>query len=335
MVTATVITVMSGQAERVQHVGRVRCLDDRDAGLERVPDDPDQRQQQEHGDVDTLRSRPAITRPRRAAVAALVPGRGTAVAATALTASSSASGEPASVTSTSTNAEPNSSAATAAASAGRNWLASWKMNTGAVRVLPGGSPRPARRCRTRPGTGRTSAACRRTAGRIAGNTTRVERGPGVRAEGGGRPPPRPGRAPASTGCDRPNDERQGDDREREQDRDLRVDDLDAKVAEPPPIARVGAVQRASISPVTSVGIASGRSTSDDSTRRPGKRNPHQHVGERVPITPLITAAIVEVNSVRRIASHATGSRTARGGARAPPRSPPGITATGQDDDQTR
>ena len=66
----------------------------------------------------------------------------------------------------------------------------------------------------------------------------------------------------------------------------------------------------SISPVTSVGIAIGRSTTAESTRRPANRYRTSTHARSVPITPLIRVATADVIRVNRIADHAPGTASA-------------------------
>jgi hypothetical protein len=65
-----------------------------------------------------------------------------------------------------------------------------------------------------------------------------------------------------------------------------------------------------MTPHTSVGIASGRSTTVDKMRRPGNRYRTMTHASVVPITALIAATIVAVTSVSWIAAHAPGAAIA-------------------------
>jgi hypothetical protein len=73
-----------------------------------------------------------------------------------------------------------------------------------------------------------------------------------------------------------------------------------------PIAPLGPYRVAIISPVTSVGIASGTSTSDERMFRPGKRKRTRTHARATPITPFRVAASAEVIRVSHIACHALG-----------------------------
>ena len=135
-----------------------------------------------------------------------------------------------SVTSTRTNEMANSSVATAAASPGRNWLASWKMKTGAVRVLPGMLP------------DHEDDAAELTEARA-----NVSSGP--RRSPGGSPAARPGGRWSSGGAQRrrglllgrvelqqhglhgAHHQRQRDEQQRQHDRERREDHVDAEVVE--------------------------------------------------------------------------------------------------------
>ncbi len=56
--------------------------------------------------------------------------------------------------------------------------------------------------------------------------------------------------------------------------------------------------------MTSVGIASGRSTTDDNRFRPGNRYRTRLYARATPMTAFRSAAMADVISVRRIAAHA-------------------------------
>ena len=143
-------------------------------GFERGPHDADQRQQQQHADVQEAQGDDAGPHQPALAGAGQVGGvggfGGLGVGAHQ---DSSLRRRSRPVTSTSTNDRANSTVATAAASTGRNWFASWKMNTGAVSVLFGTLPATST---TLPNSPRHRAKVSRVpptiAGRIAGKTIR-------------------------------------------------------------------------------------------------------------------------------------------------------------------
>ena len=145
-----------------------------------------------------------------------------------------------SVMSTRTNEIANSRVATAAASSGLNWRSSWKMNTGAVSVLPVMLPAQDHDAAELTGPARTTAAHRpRWPGLIAGKTTRRKVVQPVGAEG--RRGLLLGRVELQQHrLHRADHERQGDEQQRQHDAERREDDVDAEVARgTPPIGEFG------------------------------------------------------------------------------------------------
>ena len=81
-----------------------------------------------------------------------------------------------------------------------------------------------------------------------------------------------------------------------------------------------------INPVTRVGIASGRSTSEDRVCRPGKRKRTSTHASATPITAFRIAASPEVISVSQIACQACGIASASRNEAKPPPNPRVTTA---------
>ena len=78
----------------------------------------------------------------------------------------------------------------------------------------------------------------------------------------------------------------------------------------PPIRELGPYSATSITPVTRVGIARGRSTIAESARLPRNEYRTRTYASIVPITALINAAKVDVIRVRRIAAMPPGTSSA-------------------------
>src|SRR5206468_8037297 len=109
-----------------------RRRDHAGAALQGHPHDPAERSDQQNPEVDENQQQHDCSRPPGAD---LLPGR--SLRAHRLPPNRLTNR---SVIRTRKNDRPNSRAETAAASPGLNWLVSWKMNTGAVKVRPGRVP---------------------------------------------------------------------------------------------------------------------------------------------------------------------------------------------------
>ena len=249
---------------------RERVPDDREARLERPEDDPDQREQEEDRDVGDRGTRQQAARQAPAGATAPRDGAAGCDGLERRSCPGRPSGDRA-VSRTSTNEIANISVAIDAASAGRNWFASWKMNTGAVSVLPERFPETRTTLPNSPmHRAKVSRPRRRSRVGSRGKHDLPEREPGARAERGRGLLLRRIQL-EEHGLHLPNHQRQRDDAQRQEDPDRRERDLDAEPSRNLPIGELGPYRVRSISPVTSVGIAIGRSTTADSTRRPGNR----------------------------------------------------------------
>ena len=194
------------------------------------------------------------------------------VPAATLTRSSRAASASALVASTSTNEIANRKVATAAASANRNCDVKLKMNTGAVRVWPVRLPDTRITLPISPRhRENVSSVPANTAERIAGNTTRRNVTRRRRAERRGGLLLRLVEL-EQHGLHVAHDERQRDGAQRQDDRERREQHVDPdRASNALPSTEFGPYRTRIITPHTRVGIASGRSTTVESTRRPGNR----------------------------------------------------------------
>ena len=119
------------------------------------------------------------------------------------------------------------------------------------------------------------------AGRIAGSTTRRNvvqpLAPSVAAASSSA-----GSSSSSTGWTVRTTNGRRDEQQRQHDAERREDDVDAEVPQESADRRVRAVERPSVRPVTSVGMASGRSTTVERSVAAREAEPDQHVGDQGP-----------------------------------------------------